>query len=85
MDLIVDSSNPQERVFEYFDSDDLFTPLNRRRGIPIGNLTSQFFGNLYLNGFDHFVKEDLRCRYYIRYVDDFVVLDDAVGEPKSSG
>ena len=76
MDLIVDSSNPQERVFEYFDSDDLFTPLNRRRGIPIGNLTSQFFGNLYLNGFDRFVKEDLRCRYYIRYVDDFVVLDD---------
>ncbi|MDE0401531.1 MAG: RNA-directed DNA polymerase [Candidatus Poribacteria bacterium] len=75
LDLIVDSSNPQEYVREYFEGDDLLTPLNRRRGIPIGNLTSQFFANIYLNGFDHFVKENLRCRYYIRYMDDFVVLD----------
>ena len=44
----------------------------RRRGIPIGNLTSQFYANIYLNGFDHFVKETLKCRHYIRYVDDFV-------------
>ena len=75
LDLIVDSSNPQEYVHEYFEGDDLLTSLNRRRGIPIGNLTSQFFANIYLNGFDHFVKEDLKCCYYIRYVDDFVVLD----------
>ena len=75
MDLIVDYSNPQEQVYAYFEDDDLLTPLNRRCGIPIGNLTSQFFANIYLNGFDHFVKEDLQCRYYIRYVDDFVVLD----------
>ena len=46
------------------------------RGIPLGNQTSQFFANLYLNGFDHWLKEDVRCRYYIRYVDDFVILDD---------
>ncbi|MFH0796271.1 MAG: reverse transcriptase/maturase family protein [Candidatus Omnitrophota bacterium] len=46
------------------------------KGMPIGNLTSQFFANLYLDGFDHFVKERLGCRYYIRYVDDFVILDD---------
>ncbi len=45
-------------------------------GIPIGNLTSQFFANVYLNGFDHWVKEELRHRFYIRYVDDFVVLAD---------
>ena len=75
LDLIVDSSNPQDYVHEYFEGDDLLTALNRRRGIPIGNLTSQFFANIYLNGFDHFVKEVLRCRYYIRYMDDFVVLD----------
>ena len=75
LDLIVDSSNPQEYVHEYFEGDDLLTVLNRRRGIPIGNLTSQFFANIYLNGFDHFVKEVLRCRYYIRYMDDFVVLE----------
>ena len=76
MDLIVNSSNPQERVLEYFEGDDLLTALNRKRGIPIGNLTSQFFANIYLNGFDHFVKEALECRHYIRYVDDFVVLDN---------
>ena len=75
IDLIVDNSNPQEYVHEYFEGDDLLTPLNRQRGIPIGNLTSQFFANIYLNRFDHFVKEDLRCRYYIRYMDDFVVLE----------
>ena len=75
LDLIVDSSNPQEEVREYFEGDDLLTVLARKRGIPIGNLTSQFFANIYLNRFDHFVKENLRCRYYIRYMDDFVVLE----------
>jgi RNA-directed DNA polymerase len=44
------------------------------KGMPLGNLTSQFFANLYLNGFDHFAKERLGARYYIRYVDDFVIL-----------
>ncbi|PIR17704.1 MAG: hypothetical protein COV46_03060 [Deltaproteobacteria bacterium CG11_big_fil_rev_8_21_14_0_20_49_13] len=42
-------------------------------GIPIGNLTSQFFANIYLNGLDHFIKEGLGCGYYLRYLDDFVV------------
>ncbi len=45
------------------------------KGLPIGNLTSQLFANVYLNPMDHFVKEDLRCHYYVRYVDDWVVLD----------
>ena len=72
---IVDHSNPQEAVVQYFPQDtDLFAPFQRRRGIPIGNLTSQFFANVYLNGFDHFVKEQLRCKYYLRYCDDFVIL-----------
>lgn len=44
------------------------------RGLPIGNLTSQLFGNIYLNDFDHFIKCKLRCRYYGRYVDDFVIV-----------
>ncbi len=43
-------------------------------GIPIGNLTSQLFANVYLNELDHFVKRVLRERYYIRYMDDFVIL-----------
>ncbi len=74
--LIIDGSNPQEPIYEYFPGDNLFTPYERKRGIPIGNLTSQFFANVYLDGFDHFVKEKLCCVYYIRYVDDFVVFGD---------
>ena len=75
MDAIVDGSNPQEPVELLFPDDDLFTPLQRRRGLPIGNLTSQWFANLYLNGFDHFVKEVLRAPY-VRYVDDFALFHD---------
>jgi len=46
-------------------------------GIPIGNLTSQLFANIYLDRMDHYIKEVLGCRYYIRYVDDFVIFDIA--------
>ncbi|PJA86980.1 MAG: Retron-type reverse transcriptase [Candidatus Moranbacteria bacterium CG_4_9_14_3_um_filter_42_9] len=46
----------------------------KSKGLPIGNLTSQFFGNVYLNDFDHFVKHKLGCKYYGRYVDDFVIV-----------
>ncbi|MCI0494713.1 RNA-directed DNA polymerase [candidate division KSB1 bacterium] len=75
INLIIDSSNPQEPVIDYFPGDDLLTPAERRRGLPIGNLTSQFFANVYLTGFDHFVKEQLGCRFYFRYVDDMAVVD----------
>lgn len=44
-------------------------------GLPIGNLTSQFFANVYLDRLDHFVKQDLGVRYYLRYMDDFVAVD----------
>jgi hypothetical protein len=43
-------------------------------GIPVGNLSSQFFANVYLNALDQFVKHTLKCRHYVRYVDDFVLL-----------
>jgi len=45
-----------------------------RRGLPIGNLTSQLFANIYLNELDHFVKEKLRVRWYARYMDDFLII-----------
>lgn len=73
---IIDASNEQEAVTQYFPGDDLFAPLERRRGLPIGNLTSQFFANVYLNTFDHFVKEELRAGHYVRYVDDFAIFGD---------
>ncbi len=43
-------------------------------GLPIGNLTSQLFGNIYLNDFDHFLKCKLGCKHYGRYVDDIVII-----------
>ncbi len=50
------------------------------RGVPIGNLTSQLFANIYLNELDYFVKHDLRIKYYIRYCDDFLILKDNIEE-----
>lgn len=44
------------------------------RGLPLGNVTSQLFANIYLNELDRFVKHDLGCRYYLRYCDDFLIL-----------
>ena len=76
IDKIIDNSNEQEAIIEYFDGDDLLTPIQRKRGLPIGNLTSQFFANIYLNGFDHFVKEELKVKKYLRYVDDFALFAD---------
>lgn len=73
--LIIAHSNPQIEVSGYFPGDDLWTQSERRRGLPIGNQTSQFFGNVYLDALDHFVKEELGCSAYLRYVDDFVILD----------
>ncbi|MGK7915997.1 MAG: RNA-directed DNA polymerase [Prochloraceae cyanobacterium] len=66
IDIIIDRSNPQEPVLEYFPGDNLLTPLERRKGLPIGNLTSQFFANVYLNGFDHFILENLKVKQYLR-------------------
>jgi retron-type reverse transcriptase len=76
IDKIIDNSNPQAIVNDYFAGDDLLTPLNRRKGLPLGNLTSQFFANIYLNGLDHFVTEDLKISTYLRYVDDFAIFSN---------
>lgn len=46
-------------------------------GMPLGNLTSQFFANVYLNELDQFVKHELKIKYYIRYVDDFVLFNES--------
>ncbi|RQG48309.1 reverse transcriptase [Pseudomonas aeruginosa] len=46
-------------------------------GLPIGNLSSQFFANIYLNDLDQFVKHQLRAKHYIRYVDDFLLLHES--------
>jgi retron-type reverse transcriptase len=80
-DKIIDSGAgvlSGEYTMVYFPGDDLFAP-NRSRGLPIGNQTSQFWANVYLNPLDHFVKRELKCRGYIRYVDDFLLFADDKG------
>jgi hypothetical protein len=79
METIVDHSNPQEAVAEYFPGDNLFTPYSRRRGLPIGNLTSQWFANWHLTGLDHFVTGALQIGGYVRYCDDFILFHGDAG------
>ncbi len=57
--------------------EDLVDQMQRLVGLPLGNLTSQFLGNLYLNDLDHHLKEDLRIPAYLRYVDDIILLSDS--------
>lgn len=63
----------------YFPDDDIFA-INRPRGLPIGNLTSQFWANVYLNPFDYFINRELSCTAYLRYVDDFLLFSDSKKE-----
>jgi retron-type reverse transcriptase len=56
----------------YFAGDDLFAT-QRSRGLPIGNQTSQFWANVYLHPLDMFIKQELRCRAYVRYCDDMLL------------
>jgi retron-type reverse transcriptase len=78
--LIIGHSNAQEEVQDWFTGDDLFAPAERRRGLPIGNQTSQFFANVYLDPLDHFLTDRLRVGGYVRYVDDFVIFAGAKRE-----
>lgn len=64
-----------EKIIDSFHSEQT-VDLSNLRGIPIGNLTSQYFANIYLNYFDQFVKQKLRIKHYIRYADDFVIISN---------
>jgi len=76
VDRIIDASNTQEPVDSWFPGDDLVTASERRRGLPLGNQTSQFFANVLLNPFDHLVTAQQEVRGYVRYVDDFAIFGD---------
>lgn len=65
-----------DRIIEGY-STKFSTSLNKK-GIPIGNLTSQLFANVYMNELDQFVKHDLKVKHYVRYTDDFVVVHSDV-------
>ena len=73
--MIIDHSYPQDAVLTWFPGDDLFTPIERRRRLPLDNQTSQFFANVYLDPLDHFVTDRLGMSYF-RYIDNFLVFAD---------
>jgi retron-type reverse transcriptase len=75
---IIDGSNPQPDATVYFPGDDLFTPQQRRRGLPLGNQTSQFFANVYLNPVDQLLERYWRPGEYARYVDDLAIFDSSL-------
>jgi retron-type reverse transcriptase len=77
---IIDGWDEPEQVIHYFPGDDLFSPLERRRGLPLGNQTSQFLANVYLNPLDQYVNRELRPGCYIRYVDDFLLFSQSKAE-----
>ena len=62
-------------VYRLIDSDHSY--LGLKKGIPIGNLSSQLFANIYLNELDQFVKHKLKIKHYYRYVDDFLILSNS--------
>ena len=64
-----------EYTMVYFTGDTLLSA-SRDRGLPIGNLTSQFWSNCYLNELDWFVRRELGCQAYLRYVDDFALFGE---------
>ena len=72
----------KDREFLAFSKDILVQHSHKKIGIPIGNYTSQYFANIYLNELDHFIKEKLQVKYYVRYMDDFVLLLDTKEESK---
>jgi len=80
IDHIIDASREQNGPTRYYPEDSLFTPHQRRRGIPIGNLTSQTFASLFLNDIDHFVKEQMPQFGYIRYMDDMALFANSKDE-----
>ena len=65
------SSNNKEILFKQIDKVPSFNLKNK--GIPIGSMTSQAFAIIYLNDLDHYIKEQLHIKYYVRYMDDFVL------------
>ena len=78
--LVIDESPEQDSPAVFFPGDDIFTLIERKRGIPIGNLTSQFFANVYLNELDKYIKHDCKVRDYLRYMDDFLLFSDSKEE-----
>lgn len=55
---------------------------NLKKSIPIGNYTSQYFANIYLDKLDQYIKKELKLKYYVRYMDDFIILSNNKNEAR---
>jgi len=71
---IVNDKIKEEKLLKLLDNIINSFEKSENKGIPLGNLTSQLFSNVYLNEFDQFIKRRVRLKYYIRYADDFVII-----------
>jgi retron-type reverse transcriptase len=70
----IDALRLIKEIIESFVS--CYSTIFEKKGLPIGNLTSQLFANVYLNEFDQFIKHRLKVKYYVRYTDDFVIVSN---------
>ncbi|MBI9031969.1 RNA-dependent DNA polymerase [bacterium] len=75
--MIINFSPQMDTPYILYSNDDLFTYFERKKGVPIGNLTSQFFANVFLNELDHWVKHNNKIKHYIRYMDDFLLFHNS--------
>ncbi|MFC3107438.1 reverse transcriptase domain-containing protein [Undibacterium arcticum] len=76
---LVDSFRTDGQYDDLFPTDSMYRQ-TATKGMPIGNLSSQLFANIFLNDFDHWIKQTLRIKKYIRYVDDMVILSETPDE-----
>lgn len=76
---LIDSFCTDNQYDDLFPAEGMYRT-TEQKGMPIGNLSSQLFANIFLNDFDHWVKEELRIKKYIRYVDDMVILAETQQE-----
>jgi retron-type reverse transcriptase len=82
VDRIIDSW--QEATPQWLRGDELLTPTQRPRGVPIGSLTSQLFANLFLSRIDHLIQEQLRPSGYARYTDDLLLFSDSKADLRAA-
>ena len=74
-DILFDILSRQIKDYKLLDfTRNLLFDSDEKKGIPIGNYTSQYFANIYLNELDHYIKDELHIKYYTRYMDDFIIL-----------
>lgn len=86
-DVFIDAPLPPgaiESVVHHFPGDDLFTPIERPHGLPIGSLTSQIWANLVLSPIDHLLADHLGLGTFVRYCDDILVFDDDPGRLRNA-